>query len=373
MFVSVVARLTRKAVSLVCLAFLPLSFAYAGSYQDFKNNLSENYNFDYAISYSALNIKNISAAPKSRHSNGELDIWAGLRVFDGAGQFQLLYLDVKKLGGVSNAEFSARQGNATPITDSDEIHFLRWLFYQHHFADYGLTLYVGKTEPLFLMTSNRYAFNDRATFMMQALSNAVAKDRLLSSLGAALMWDVKSWLTLGISSNRLKFDEGVPTDFKDDKGYNFFHTHFKGNPFGWGEGNFKLNLVTTGGDSQGGFTRSNGIIISSDQDFGDRWSGFFRYDDTDIQTASTPFKKNVAYGVAYRQPFSRPGDIISLGLFQNRSEAGVLARHEYGGELFYKAQLNKYFDASLHWQRIRPHDLSTKTLNNIGVRVNVNF
>ena len=319
-------------------------------YYEFKDRLLEKTGATWRVNYSMMSVQRTSAT-KDQTATGQLDLIGSLDVFSGNGKFLVYYMAVHQLAGISNPEFSERNGNITPLSDSDPVHFLRQAWYRHSFLDERLAVMGGKTEPLFLLAGNRFALDDRINFQALPLANVAAKDRTASAPGVLITVGPAKWLDVSYALNKLNPGSEVPEEHQSLRYYSVFNTTFKVKVPGLGEGNYRLNYVVT--DRQRQNPESNGVVVSIDQDLGQRWGVFGRYDDTVFQTLTSVLKKSIAFGLFNRKPFGRNGDDFGIGAFRTRSDQGGRFT-EWGGETFYRIALTKWLDATATLQYVRP-------------------
>jgi len=144
---------------------------------------------------------------------------------------------------------------------------------------------------------------------------------------------------------------------------------FKVDISGQGEGNYRFNSVLT--EDEGANPETNGIIASLDQDLGENWGVFFRYDDTEIQTLTSPINESKSFGFYSRSPFGRTNDDFGLGFFRTRSDLdGTFT--ENGLEAFYRMAITNSIDLAFTVQQIDPAKADSKFINT-GLRLYLAF
>jgi len=360
---------TRRCTSrLVASALLFFCFAeMAGAQEDrsamddyyaFKAKLQDRYGLDVGFKESLIHQQRTGTSlnDQNYNFNGQFDFYGNLSVFGGKGSFYWLYMNIHQLGGITTTAFGERNGNITPINDSDPNSILRFLMYRHQFVDGKITAMVGKFEPLLLFAGNRYAADDRTTFMAQPLTSPAAKDRTFSSLGGGIIMQATSWLSLGGSLNSLDFSTGISGEpFGENGVYVIGNASFAGSVGQLGTGECKVSLIYTQEQQVGSSTipDSYGFILSADQDLGDTWAAFIRIDNTDIQTIASPIVESYAGGLAVRKPFQRGRDLISLGVFRTKTEQRGDER-ESGLEGFYRFGMTEHIDLTFDLQGFWP-------------------
>ena len=156
---------------------------------------------------------------------------------------------------------------------------------------------------------------------------------------------------------------------RDYRYYYVFNVTFKPEVQGLGEGNYRFNSVIT--EEQGTNPETNGLIASLDQDLGESWGVFLRYDDTEIQTLSSPINESRSFGFYNRSPFGRSNDNFGLGFFRTKSDQGG-SFTENGLEAFYRMGITDTFDLSFTVQRIDPAKAPDKFLT-AGFRLFLGF
>jgi hypothetical protein len=320
------------------------------SYFAYKEQVHEDTGFSWAVNYSMMQRQRTDAT-KEKTATGQLDLIGSLDVFSGRGKFFAFYMDIQQLNGISNSEFSSRNGNITHITDSDEVSFLRQAWYRHNFLDDRFRVVAGRTEPLAVFGGNRFAGDDRTQFQAVPLSAVTAKDRTTSAPGVYVQGEPLPWLSLGLSANELSPASDAPVAVQDYRYYYIFNVTFKGGFTGLGEGNYRFNSVLT--EEQGAKPETNGIIVSLDQDLGEAWGVFLRYDDTEIQTLTSEINESRSFGVYNRAPFGRSNDNLGLGFFRTKSDQGG-SFTETGLETFYRMAVTESVDLSFTVQQIDP-------------------
>ncbi len=130
-----------------------------------------------------------------------------------------------------------------------------------------------------------------------------------------------------------------------------------------------MNFVVT--NEQEESPLSQGLILSLDQDLGDNWGAFFRYDGTDLQTLSSPLTSSVSGGAVYRGPFRRSRDHWGVGLFRTTTEQTGGAS-EVGAETFYRFGLTDRLEASFTIQIFDPAR-AEGSFANFGIRFLANL
>ncbi len=341
-------------------------------YRKLKDLLSDRYGVDVTINYSAMHMQRAgrSLSDSSHNLTGQLDLIGALRVFGGAGTFAVYYINVHQLGGITTSDFGTKNGLITPINDSDPAAYLRQLNYTHRFWDGTLELQVGKTEPAMVFAANRYAADDRARFQALPLAAPAVKDRTYASVGGFAIVRPVNWLSIGASLNDLRFSTGLPQDpLTGGDFYSFLNVTFEPTISGLGTGIYRVSWVLT--DEAGDTPESGGFMVSLDQDFGDHWGAFFRYDATDIQTTFSQLNTSYATGIVYRSPFNRARDHFGLGGFRTTTETDPAAT-EYGGEAFYRMGFAEWLDLTFAAQ-IFDAGRSDETVTNLGARMFLKF
>ena len=139
----------------------------------------------------------------------------------------------------------------------------------------------------------------------------------------------------------------LPPEFRETGLYSFANLTLDFEVPHLGRGVYRINGVFT--DGQGENEATQGIILTFDQDLGARWGAFFRYDDTEFQTLTSPLNESISFGFYNRSPFGRKGDRFGIGAFRTRSIQEDVFK-EWGGEAFYRLALTKWCDLSIALQ-----------------------
>ena len=338
-------------------------------YFAFKEDLLEETGVTWILKYSVMGVQRTDET-KDRSYTEQTDIILSKNAFNDRGTFLAYYMDVDQISGISTSEFGNRNGNITPITDSDKVSLLRQAWYRHSFLNEQLKMTIGKTEPLLAFAgSNRFAFDDRVNFMVVPMSNVAAKDRVSSSAGAIIEYHPRPWLSLYASVNDLDEIAAGDQTPEDGKLYSMVNATFKVDSERWGEGNYRFTLVNS--ERQGQFKESNGVIVSIDQDISKNWGVFLRYDDTEFQTLTSGLSQSSSAGFFNRSPFGRSRDDIGIGLFRTKSDQGGRFR-ETGAEIFYRLRITEWIRTSVTVQYFDPAKAQGSFFN-IGGRVAFEF
>ena len=327
-------------------------------YYALKDLLKERYGLNVGFKESVIFQQRLgtSLSDNNYNFNGQFDFDVSWDLFGGDGNFYFLYMNIHQVGGITTTAFGEKNGNITPINDSDPNALMRFLVYRHHLLDNRLTVMAGKFESLLLFAANRYAADDRTTFMALPLTAPAAKDRTFSSIGGAVIVQTLDWLSLGASINSLNASAGIPSDPFEDKGYYTIGNAKVSTTVGsLGKGELSVSFIHTEGQviEEETVPASNGFILSGDQDFGSTFSAFVRIDNTDIQTAASEIVENYSGGIAVRNPFNRGRDIVSAGLFRTKSEKQG-EDWETGFEVFYRFGMTEHIDFTANLQGFWP-------------------
>ena len=376
-------RVTR-GIRFVCMVFWAVGLVLAteswaqddrsaiDDYYAFKASLKEKYGLDVGLKESLIHQQRTgtSLGDTNYNFNGQFDFHGTWSIFDGRGDFIWLYMNIHQLGGITTTAFGERNGNITPINDSDPNSLLRFLMYRHQFKNGTITALIGKFEALLLFAGNRYAADDRVTFMAQPLTAPAAKDRTFSSLGGGLIVQATPWLSLGATVNSLDFSTGISGEpFGENGFYVVGNASITSTIGSLGEGQYRASLIHTQEQQVGKDTlpKSYGFIFSADQDLGDTWAAFIRIDNTDIQTLASPIVESYAGGLALRRPFNRARDRFMAGLFHTKSET-LGDERESGFEVFYRFGMTHHIDLSFDVQGFWPAR-SSDIFTNAGIRL----
>lgn len=330
-------------------------------YFDFKERLHDKTGFGWMINYSIM----IQGRPnnpfdeKDYNSTGQADFIGYLdldfRKFGnnwGQGKAVVFYIYLHQIGGLTTTQFGELNGNITPINDSDPAHFLRQAYYQHEFFDERLLVMGGLIEPPLVFGINRFAIDDRVKFMVLPMSSIGAKDRVASAPGGLVNLKLLPWLSIGGSVSQLAPDDSEqnpPSELAHAEIYSFANITLDFEVPHLGRGIYRINGIFTA--AQGDNPDTQGIALSFDQDLGSQWGAFFRYDDTEFQTLTSPLNRTISFGFFNRTPFGREGDRFGVGAFQSRSFEDSELK-EWGGEIFYKLALTRWLDFSTNLQVI---------------------
>jgi hypothetical protein len=113
------------------------------------------------------------------------------------------------------------------------------------------------------------------------------------------------------------------------------------------------------------------VSASLDQDFGERYGGFFRF--AHGEDTFRAFENRVAAGFQLKKPFDFSFDRFGVGAWWGDPAASALD-DELGLEIFYKAQVKRFVEITPNFQLVHDPALSNDDIEAVaGLRLRVAF
>jgi len=235
------------------------------------------------------------------------------------------------------------------------------LYYEQYFADAAVGIRIGKTLP-FTIYDYMSLKSSKTDFLNGAFNLNPAISWASYGFGVAgIVRPVKPLYVLaGIHDLNGGPTQGIETFFTE-------HEYFKAAEIGWdtkfdfGAGNFHALFWDTDARASTGTAASRGITIGGEQQFG-RVLPFFRYGYS--QGAGSALSHLVAGGVAFKQIFDRPNDVIGMGVSWGQPYLDELFVDQKAAEIYYRVQATDEFaiTPSLQYIKDPPLNLDTDSL-----------
>lgn len=297
-------------------------------YSDFKNMLSKDYHFDYAIDFSYMAQ---TGAPNGKNTAKQSILYtsASWQAFEndyGTGTFNFAY-NMVRYGGINASELGSRIGVGSAINDySTRSNSFDEFLYTHQMpGDWNwLSVSVGQF-PLYNFDGSSYDANQQVNFINYALSQNATSSYPLASLGGYITITPNSEWSFALGGQDANDIEGlsIQTNNLNSKQITSFASMtYSPTIKGLGDGAYSLLLYNQPSVAlQPGTT--NGWSINLSQDLGETWSVFGRINGVSGDVAFA--KMSYVLGAVLNNPLGRnPLDQIGFAGTINKINNSVL-------------------------------------------------
>ncbi len=349
--------------------------AWTDRYFEWKEKLGADYGISYLIEDRLINQWGGGAAIYDNEVNlvGRAELVDSDRW--GTGAFMVWGQFAQSLGNNTGSEFQADVGVLSPLNggnsgpdSSNEI--LQMLVWEQIMLDDRFRVQVGKLSTRTLVNLNRYADGDSLYFFSPMLgNNTVVPYTALLGSGVFAQWKEKLWYVSGLARGA-DTEKGISFDAIEDGDFQYvgevaLTPTLPG--IGYGEYRLTLSYDEETDERPDVFT----ISASLDQDIGERVGGFFRVAYSDDTWRA--FETRVAGGFQLKQPFGFRHDRTGIGAWYGKPTNDDLDS-EYGVEIFYKAQVQRFFEITPNFQLVADPALSDDSVEAIvGLRLRAAF
>lgn len=331
------------------------------SYAERKKKLAEDYGFSYLIEDRLI----MQWGDGTDIFDNELNVIARQGFLAGASgdfSFNVWGQFANSLGSRTAGEFQSDLGVLSPLNGGnsgpDRANQILQMFALEFISpDERWRLQAGKLALRTLVNLNRYAHGDSEMFFSPMLgNNPVVPYTALLGLGVYGQYQTDSWSLAGLI-RAPDTELGLSTDAWRDgvRGY-VIEAALTPEIKGMGEGVYRLTWSLD--EANGPLPRMETWSLSFDQDFGERFGGFFRYAQAD--TTFRDFERRAALGLQVKQPFGFTHDRIGVGAWWGDPTDNRL-NDERGLEIFYRAQVSPYLQISPNVQFVDNPALSDQS------------
>jgi porin len=258
-------------------------------------------------------------------------------------------------------------GNGGPDKTNEILQMLAW---EQILPGEKARFQVGKLSTRTLVNLNRYAHGDSESFFTPMLgNNPVVPYTALLGLGVFGQWKEKGWYVSGLV-RAADTEKGISSDAIEDGDFAYIgEIALTPTIEGLGYGEYRLTLSY----DEETDTRPDVFTVSAslDQDFGERYGGFFRF--AHGEDTFRAFENRVAAGFQLKKPFDFSFDRFGVGAWWGDPAASALD-DELGLEIFYKAQVKRFVEITPNFQLVHDPALSNDDIEAVaGLRLRVAF
>ncbi|MGB0660854.1 MAG: carbohydrate porin [Mangrovicoccus sp.] len=331
-----------------------------GSYWFFEDRLINQWGDGSRINDNELNLIARQEFARAHAGGWSLNLW---------GQF------ANSLGGKTGGEFQSDLGILSPLNGgnsgpdkSNEI--LQMAALEYVAPEGAWRAQAGKLSLRMLVNLNRYANGDSEMFFSPMLgNNPVVPYTALLGLGAYGQYQTEAWSLAGLV-RAPDTELGLTLDGWEagNRGYVVEAALTPDLP-GLGEGIYRLTWSLD--EANDALPRMETWSLSTDQDFGPRLGGFFRY--AWAETTFRDFDQRLAAGFQVKKPLGLTHDRLGLGYWWGHPSDATLDP-EQGLEIFYKAQISRFLEITPDIQLVKDPAFSTRDSDVVlGLRLRLFF
>ncbi|MBE9175957.1 carbohydrate porin [Synechocystis salina LEGE 06155] len=330
----------------------------------FRENLSEKQGIDFSVLLSPI----YQVGPDSSTLNLAIDVFARWeKVVDGGngnqGSINFLFSHRSdSLIGTDTNQFQEQLGLLLPVNDAEvegTLNALQFLAWEQLLFNQKLDITIGQLDPESLFDENNFAGSDRESFIHRTLSaNPV---RAFSNPGLGVNLNVYPVPELRLAYGLIDGDgDGRYPDFStvgNGRWSQIGEIAYMPNLENLGQGHYRLGIqyIDSAEKNPVDNPASTTWSMSFDQEIGESFGVFLRYANGDGKR--TNVKEFVSFGGVWREAFGKNNDWLGLGLFWGSPSENTEIpdpRNEFGGELFWRMQLNKRTQFTSDLMLIRP-------------------
>jgi hypothetical protein len=314
-------------------------------YDGLRERARERLGLDYEVAYSLLFQQGSGGVREGRSLVGQLHVqalWSPLHPPRfGSGSLGLYFVDLREFLGTSATEFSESLDSSFLVNDSDvdgAFTSLQELWWQQRLLAGRVGLVVGQLDLPSLMNANTYADDDTISFVAQPVSTNPVSAIPAPGLGAYLE----------LVPSDLAYLSFAFVDANANGRYPDFETFARGEYVyagelgltpsfeGVGAGTYRFSGYYA--DETADEPAGSGFALSFEQELGDAWGLFLRYQ---VAFENEPaLKQSLGVGAVATRPFGRAGDWLGLALIWAEPSDDT-RRDEFGVEAYWRIQLGE--------------------------------
>lgn len=302
-----------------------LLFSEVGQdYNEFKNYLSQKYNFDYSVDISFLPQR---GAPNGRKTSLQTIIapsftWTTFDNEYGSGTLNFAY-SMTRYSGSSAARIENNIGVVTEINDSDDVsNSFNELYYSYQLGGKWNWLTVAAGQfPLYNFDGSQYDANQQVNFINYALAQNASSTYSTAGVGAFVQITPNSDWSFAVGAQDATDTDGVSVRVNDldEKHFaTFGYAAYTPTIKGLGASQISLLVYNQPWVEEQKQT-TNGWSLNLSQNIGKKWSVFGRVNGVSGSVAE--IEQSWVLGMVYNNPLDRnPLDQIGLAFAYNKMD-----------------------------------------------------
>lgn len=280
--------------------------------------------------------------------------WDFLESELGSTSFNVWGQFAQSIGGKTAGKFQADTGVLSPLNggnggpgNTNEI--LQMLTLEQVAPGGDFRFQIGKLALRTLVDLNRYANGDSEMFFSPMIgNNTVVPETALLGLGVFGQWKEEDWYLSGLV-RAPDTELGLSFDAVGDGNFAYVgEAALTPTISGLGYGEYR---VTVSYNDANAISPSDIFTVSTsfDQDIGDDYGAFFKF--SHGRDTFRDFENRIAGGMQIKKPFGFAHDRIGLGAWWGDPTNGAL-NDEVGLEVYYKAQVKRFFEITPDFQLV---------------------
>jgi hypothetical protein len=244
-------------------------------------------------------------------------------------------------------------------SSSDDYHKINQLWWGMRAFDGRFGFRIGKIDPGNLINENRFEGSGNTQFFGQPFATNPARSFPDNGIGMMLRYEPTDWMWVHYT---MSDSDAVSTysPFKTIHGRWLYAGEVGLKPVfpKLGQGMYRFMIY----DRDAEAANEVGWALSFDQNIGEHYGVFLRYDGND--GSINAIRHLLSVGFSFLTPFDRENDQAGIGVSYTHPTSSSL-RDQYSGEVYYRLQVTEGFELSASVQLVV--DPSASTLDTVGV------
>jgi hypothetical protein len=311
------------------------------NYAQFKERVSDETGFEYSTYYALMNHYGTQGGPDSQNLNGQLhsiNAWTPYHGCENAGTAIFYFMHLAQYTQTTAAQLSTNVGLTSGINDSaGEIDMFRFAAWYQPLADGDIELYAGQFLLRDLYDIGTYGSDDTRNFVSQIMSSSPAETLPAPGLGfAATCRLTGDWYIGGgfTDANAQAGDLWNFDTFSQGDYASIGYLAYRGCVCGVGQANYQFNLYSVDATQQAAYSRGLSLIL--EQDIGESYAVFFKYNRADKRQGD--IQQSAAVALMIKGLCNWEDDLLGIGAGWGDPTAPT-RRDEYVLEAFWRQQL----------------------------------
>lgn len=308
------------------------------SYMQFKENLREETGFEYLLYYTSMGHFGTEGDPSVNGQIHSINAWTPFQDATNAGTAIFYFMNIDQYSSSSAGQLSTHLGLTSGINDSGaDVDLFRFVGWYQPIADEKVELYLGQFQLRDIYDSTDFAFDDTRNFISEIMSGNPSATLPPPGLGGAATINFGEFWSLGggfTDANAQARDLWKVDTFSDGDYAYMGYVNLRPQIQWLGKGNYQLNVYAV--DSTDNAGNSRGLSLTLEQDIGDSYLAFFRYNRADKRRGET--KQSAALGLMQKGVYKWEDDLVGIGAGWG-DPTDPARRDEYVLEAFWRMQV----------------------------------
>jgi porin len=308
------------------------------SYIRFKESLKEKIGFEYSLYYTVMSHFGTRGQPNVNGQLHTINAWTPFRGKPNAGTAVFYYMNISQFTKTSAAQLSDDLGLTSGINDSSvNVDMFRFVGWYQPIADEKVELYLGQFLLRDLYDRGEYAHDDTRFFLSEILSGSPSSTLPGPGLGAAATFNLGDNWSIGggfSDANAQARDLwNFSTFSKGDYAY-MGYLNYRPEIHRLGKGSYKFSIYSV--DSTATLPYSWGASLILEQQIGERYAAFFKYNRAERRQGTT--RQSMAAALIRKGIHTWEDDLLGVGVGWG-DPTDPSRRDEFVVEAFWRMQI----------------------------------